>query len=476
MLHSIDDKGQIEDVSDVWLAKLGYTWDEVIGRPSTNFLSEESAQYAHEIVLPAFFVAGVCHVEYEMRRKDGTLMPVRLHGVAVRNETGAFLRSIAVIEDLSEQRALERKVWDAQKLDTLGLMAGNLAHDFNNLLASVVGNAERAQRYAGHLPAAASAIDDILVAASRAADLCRELLAYSGRGQFQIENIDLNSLVVEMVKVLEVNVGNRATVVLDFARPAPYIEVDATQVRQILMNLVINAAEAMGSHTGTITIRTSVRDLDHTTIAASARPEVRPGRYACLEVSDDGSGMQPAVIASIFDPFFTTKETGRGLGLAAVQGIIRGHHGTLVVESQPGRVTTFTVFLPLAEAREVVVKRATSISDGRGTVLVVDDNDLLRRTLATQLEDAGYRVLVAGSGTEAIEIARASSINAFLIDVTMPGVSGPELAVRLHDLSPDARFVLMSGYNNVDMATTVPTRFVQKPFTEEELLRALDQK
>jgi PAS domain S-box-containing protein len=158
MLHSIDNHGLITEVSELWLAKLGYTRDEVIGRPSTEFLSDESARYAREVVLPAFFKAGSCEVEYEMRRKDGSLLPVRLHGIAVRTEGGDFERSIAVIEDLTERRALERKMLEVQKLESLGLMAGTIAHDFNNLLASVVGSAEIARRHAGHVPAAASAL------------------------------------------------------------------------------------------------------------------------------------------------------------------------------------------------------------------------------------------------------------------------------------------------------------------------------
>ena len=478
MLHSIDNHGRITEVSDLWLSKLGYTWDEVIGRPSTDFLSDESARYAREVVLPAFFKTGSCEVEYDMRRKDGVLVPVRLHGIAVRSESGAFERSIAVIEDLTDRRALERKMFEVQKLESLGLMAGNIAHDFNNLLASVVGSAEIAQRHAGHVPAAASALDNVLIAAARAADLCRQLLAYSGRGRFQVERIILDDLVVEMVKVLEVTVGKVARVVLELAREGTRVEVDVTQIRQIVMNLVLNAADAIGDGRGTITIRTSACELDTEAIANASHPDIKPGHYVCLEVSDDGTGMPPEVLAHLFDPFFTTKSTGRGLGLAAVHGIVRGHHGTLTVHSALGRGTTFKIFLPRASAApsrptpQPVRPRAPT---PRGTVLVVDDDDLLRNTIVRQLEEAGYTALSAETAEAALDLVASVQINAFLLDVTMPGTSGPELATRICALVPGAPIVLMSGYDRVDLPSGLRARFLQKPFTEEELLHAIDK-
>jgi two-component system cell cycle sensor histidine kinase/response regulator CckA len=347
MLHSIDNRGVIQEVSDLWLEKLQYSAHEVIGRASTDFLSVESARYAREVVLPAFYANGVCEVEYDMVRRDGSLMPVRLRGVAVRNETGAFLRSIAVVEDLSERRALERKVFETQQLESLALMAGNVAHDFNNLLASIVGNVELVRRRAGDLPAIAG----ILAATARAADLCRQLLAYSGRGEIRIETVDLGDLVTEMAKVLEVNVERRAAIEVVIA-PDTRVEIDATQIRQIVMNLVLNAAEAIADgRRGRIRIATRVAELDDAAIAASTLPGIRPGRYACLEVADNGRGMPPDEAERIFEPFFTTKSNGRGLGLAAVQGIVRGHQGTLQVYSQPGAGTRFRIFLPTSASR-----------------------------------------------------------------------------------------------------------------------------
>jgi len=469
MLHSIDNQGRIEEVSDLWLSRLGYTADEVIGRPSTDFLSEPSARYARDVVLPVFFQTGTCDVEYDMRRKDGTLVPVRLRGIAVHDGRGAFVRSIAVIEDLTEQRALEQKMLASQKLEGLGHMAGNIAHDFNNLLASIVGNAQLALKHAGHIPAAVSSLALIMTASERAADLCRQLLAYSGRGRFQIEQIDLDVLAREMVDVLQINVRDRAQVELDLAAAGARLHVDATQLRQVLMNLVINASEAFGDRSGTIRIATSIQDLDAAAIADSSRPDAPPGRYAALEVTDDGNGMPAGVLARIFDPFFTTKGTGRGLGLAAVHGIVHGHRGTMKVRTEPGRGTMFSIFLP-ADAAPAPRTRAATPTPPRGTVLVVDDDDLLRSTLANQLAAAGYYVEVAATAARALELAQTATFGAFLIDVTMPDLSGPDLARRLRQHAPSARFVLMSGYDDVDLTASTRARFLRKPFTEAQLL------
>ncbi|MDQ3366740.1 MAG: ATP-binding protein [Myxococcota bacterium] len=477
MLHSIDNQGRIEEVSDQWLTRLGYTWDEVIGRRSTEFLSEESARYAREVVLPRFFETGSCDVEYDMRRKDGVLIPVRLRGVAVRSDNGAFLRSIAVIEDLTEQRALEKKMFDAQKLESLGHMAGNIAHDFNNLLASIVGNAQLAMRHAVQVPAAVSSLEHIMTASARAAELCRQLLAYSGQGRFHIEEVALDALVTEMIEVLEVNVGAHAQIELALATRGTTIMVDATQLRQIVMNLVLNAAEALTPGGGTIKITTSVEQLDAATIAATSRPDITPGSYVALEVSDDGPGMTPEIAAQIFDPFFTTKATGRGLGLAAVHGIVRGHHGTMRVHSELGRGTCFKIFLPAhGRGTTLLARSVTPAPTDLGTVLVVDDDELLRTTLANQLDEAGYHVHVAGTVGEALAIARSTRVITFLIDVTMPDLSGPDLAAQIRVLRPEAYVVLMSGYNRVDMPAPQPrTRFLQKPFTQQQLLRAIER-
>lgn len=473
MLHCIDERGCITEVSDRWLALLGYTWDEVIGRRSVDFLSEASARYAREVVLPEFWRTGSCSVEYEMRHRDGHLIPVRLEGVALRAaEGGPFTRSIAVVTDLTEQRALERKMFEVQKLESLGLMAGTIAHDFNNLLASVVGNAELARLHTDD-PDAEAALANVLVATERAAGLGRQLLAYAGRGRFQRERVALEALVAEMATVLDVGVSRHARVVLELDATPHVLLAEPTQLRQIVMNLVLNAAEAFGAGRGTITLRTSTVTLDAAAIARTLQPGIEAGAYACLEVLDDGPGMTPDVRAHLFDPFFTTKPTGRGLGLAAVHGIVRGHRGTLVVDSEPGRGTRFAIYFPTREPAPALEPAPPAPPAPRGTVVVVDDDDLLCRTLVLQLEDAGFAAVPARTAAEARALATSTPISRFLVDVTMPGVSGPALVRELAEVARDAHFVLMSGFDAPDVPVPPHTRFLRKPFSQDELITAL---
>ncbi len=474
MLHSINREGRLLEVSQLWLEKLGYEESEVLGRPSVEFLTEESARYAREVVLPDFFVTGRCEVEYQMVRKDGTIFPVRLRAVAERDEAGAIVRSIAVVEDLSEQRLLEKRMLDAQKLDSLGLMAGGIAHDFNNLLVSILGNAQIAFDEVRDQPDALASITDIVTAARRAADLCRQLLAYSGKSRMQEEQLDLSELVKEIAQVLEVSVGRDALIKLDLNTHIKTVG-DATQLRQVLMNLVINAGESLEGKRGLISIATSARELDVETIARSSNLAARPGPYVCVEVADTGCGIPEDVRDRIFDPFFTTKVGGHGLGLAAVHGIIRAHGGTITFYTSPGRGTSFKVFLPVVAAS--VSADPTSDVPKRGTVLIVDDDPTVLKTLSRLLPRGGYQVVTTSSGEEALLLvkARGDEFDLFLFDVSMPKMSGPELFDEVRAILPDARVLLMSGFNHVDMVRRAESRglagFLQKPF----LLESFDE-
>ena len=477
MLHSINQGGLLEEVSDVWLTKLGYSREEVLGRPSTDFLSPESARYAKEVVLPRFFETGECVAEYEMLRRDGTRLPVRLRAVAIRDAQGKILRSNAVLEDMTEHRRLEQKMLQAQKLESLGLMAGSIAHDCNNLLVSILGNTQLALEDVRGMPSAVASLTDVVTASQRAADLCRQLLAYSGRGKFTIEEVDVSELAREMTQILELSVGRFAAIKLELARPGPRAEVDPTQLRQVVMNLVLNAAEALDGGRGLITVVTSLRDLDADTSERTSNPDLPLGRYVRIGVADTGRGTPAELLDRIFDPFFTTKAAGRGLGLAAVHGIVRSHSGMLRVDSEPGRGTSFKVYLPAKPSAEQVENVSLR---KRGTVLIVDDDEMVRQTLHRQLTRAGFEAVLAANGEDAVLTAQARGreLTAFLIDVTMPGLSGPDVFLRLRSLLPTARVVLMSGYNHVDIVRRYTTEglagFVQKPFTIQEVMRLLE--
>jgi PAS domain S-box-containing protein len=300
--------------------------------------------------------------EFRMRAKSGDWKWILDRGKVVARDpaTGNPSRITGTHTDittrkLAEETAdkLEQKMQEAQKLESLGVLAGGIAHDFNNLLSVVLGNASLARLEAAETPANAARLDSIVTAANRAAELCRQLLAYAGKGSFSLTRLNLNALITETTRLLELSISKQARLEFALAPALPAIEADASQLRQIIMNLVINASEALGEHNaGTIRLATTVVRLPQPG-AASLGPvaELAPGDYVCTEISDTGSGMTPDVLGRIFDPFFTTKFTGRGLGLAAVLGIVRTHQGALRVTSIPGHGSTFHIYLPVSQSQ-----------------------------------------------------------------------------------------------------------------------------
>ncbi len=378
-----------------------------------------------------------------------------------------------------ERQALERKLQESQKLESLGVLAGGIAHDFNNLLTGVLGNASLARALLPSDSHIAVHLEEIETAASRAADLCKQMLAYSGKGRFVVKQLDVNSLVEETAQLLKVSISKKAVLQFELATSPPAIIGDPTQIRQVIMNLVINASEAIGDTSGSITLRTGVLRADkaylqNTTLAQ----EPLPGDYAFIEVVDTGSGMSPEVQSKIFEPFFTTKFTGRGLGLAAVLGIVRGHQGTLKVSSKEAHGTTFRVLFPCADgAAEVLQGSPHSGTEwrGEGTVLIVDDEETVRTSTARMLEHVGYQTLLAENGLVGVKMfcEHADSIALVLLDLTMPQMDGSETFREITAIKPEARVLLMSGYNEQDAIARFTgeglTGFIQKPFT----LRAL---
>jgi signal transduction histidine kinase/ActR/RegA family two-component response regulator len=374
------------------------------------------------------------------------------------------------------RRAIEAKVLEVQKLESLGVLAGGIAHDFNNLLVAIMGNAGLALLDLPEGSPARASIIDVEIASRRAGELARQMLAYSGRSRFQIEPVEVSELVRELLTLLQVSIGKGVILRLDLPQEPVVVDADAAQLRQVVMNLVINAADAIGQRSGTVTIRLS-RLAATAEYLADVHPEagLEPGHYAALEVSDTGIGMDQATQSRIFDPFFTTKFTGRGLGLAAVLGIVRSHGGALRVYSEIGHGSTFRVVLPLsASSPQPSVAAEGRGWRGSGTILVVDDDPMVRSVARRLLESFGLTVHVAASGPEAIERVRATpaAVDAVLLDMTMPELSGPEVLARLRAIRPDLAVVLMSGYHEDELAAEVGagiSGFIQKPFTPAEL-------
>jgi len=383
-----------------------------------------------------------------------------------------------------EFRRLELQMQQVQKLESLGVLAGGIAHDFNNLLTAILGNADLAMTEMAPEAPGRDCMEEIVAVSRKAADLCKNMLAYSGKGRFVVEPLDLSRLVEEMAHMLEISVSKKATLHYNTGKGLPPVKADATQLRQVVMNLIINGAESIEKACGAISISTGVMECDSTYLAGAYLDQtLSEGRYVYLEVADSGCGMDKATLARIFDPFFTTKFAGRGLGLAAVQGIVRGHRGTIKVYSEPGRGTTFKVLLP-ACTEPALEQRLPGLADPEqqartGTILVVDDEPDVRSIASRMLRQGGFSVMVAADGTEAVALFREhmNGIAGVLLDLTMPRCDGEETFRQLRTIDADVRVVLTSGYNEQDVTQRFVGKglagFIQKPFQFKELLKTL---
>ena len=383
-----------------------------------------------------------------------------------------------------EKRKLERQVQQAQKLESLGVLAGGIAHDFNNLLMVVLGYAELAQKEISPMSPALRSLTEITTATQRAADLCRQMLAYAGKAAFALERVGLRELVEEMAHLLKTAISKNAILTLNLERGLPPIEADPSQIRQIVMNLIINASEAIGDRDGVITVSVGATRCDAKYLQRTElHDDLAPGRYVHLEVTDTGGGMDAETQSRIFEPFFSTKFTGRGLGLAAVLGIVRSHKGAIKVDSEPGKGTTFKVLFPaLTEKRDAVRSpKSSSLADwrGKGTILLADDEESLVALGARMLEHLGFTVLTAADGLQAVELyrERGKEIDLVLMDLTMPHMDGAKAFDGLRRLNPDVRVVLASGHSREDVASRFAGKglsgVLQKPYTLFKLKEVL---
>jgi PAS domain S-box-containing protein len=474
--------GRIVFVNAACEAMLGYGAGELIGTSIEElwFPDDRAARSARWARLvpegaPERWIA-------RYRTRGGREVWASVVEIAMR-DGGLSSGVLSVITDVTEARKLEAKVQHAQKLESLGVLAGGIAHDFNNLLVGILGNAGLALDELRDEAPAREQLADIQTAAIRASELTRQLLAYAGKGRFVIGRIDLRRLVEEMGHLLAAVIPKNVIIKYSFAAHLPLIEGDATQLRQVVMNLITNAADAVGKRSGIITVSTSLIEADPAYLADTLLDEGLPGGYyVSLEVSDTGVGMSPETRARIFDPFFTTKFTGRGLGLAAVLGILRSHRAAIKVYSEEGRGSTFRVLFPAVEGAADALRGATGPSEGwrgTGTILVVDDDESVRTVAKRILERTGFRVLVAADGVEGVTMFRAyrGEIRAVLLDVTMPRMGGEEAFRQLRQIAPDVRVLLSSGYSEHEATSRFAGKglagFVEKPFTPPELVEHL---
>ncbi len=429
-------------------------------------------------------------LELEMTRKDGGTVWAEVRvGLSV-GQDGKPAGVVGVSRDIGERkqaederRKLEAQIQHAQKLESLGVLAGGVAHDFNNLLVGMLGQGSMALE---KLPAGDSVrehVEKFVKAAERAADLSQRMLAYSGRGHFQTRAADLSSIVRENLHLLEAAVPKNVTLSASLSQAPTVIEADVAEIGQVVMNLVLNASEAIGEGRGSVTISTGFEQVpgEKGRYSRFTATELGAGRYVALAVRDDGCGMDAKTVARMCDPFFTTKRVGRGLGLSAVVGIVRGHRGGIEVDSSPGKGSRLRLLFPaLVEAEAAVASPAPSRPSG-GTILVIDDEEVVRETARQALEAFGWTVLAAESGAAGVAACeeRGSEIALVVLDFSMPGMRAEETLREIREICPGVRVLLSSGYDREEALRRFQgaelVGFLQKPYKPDGLIAEIQR-
>src|ERR1035438_7524717 len=452
-----DLRGRITYANEKFCAISKYSREELLGQDHRILNSHFHSKAFMAELWRTILAGGVWKGEIKNRAKDGSCYWVESTIVPFLGADGRPEQFVAVRADITQRKESEEALRQSQKLESLGVLSGGIAHDFNNLLSIILGNSNIA---AMHLPPESPAmpyLGQIEQATLRAADLTRQLLAYAGKGRFQVIEVDLNRLVVEMTQLLTVSLSKKAVVRYDLSPGLPFISADPSQMQQLVMNLVTNASEAIGdAASGLITVRTGVQMVDEATnTGLLAAMPLSTGRYVTLEVSDTGCGMTPEVRERIFDPFYTTKFTGRGLGLSAMLEIGRGHHGSLKVYSELGRGSVFKLFLPALSlgTEDLPPRHSAGEWQGHGVLLLVDDEPSARAVARALAESLGFQVIEAADGLEAVALfeLRHSEITAVLMDLTMPHMDGRQSFMRMQEVDSQVPVVLTSGYSEQDV-------------------------
>jgi len=460
---------------------LGYPKDKIIGISMYHFL-DVSNQRIFDEQIELHKKDG--HTVYELRftRKDGQKIPVIVSPSAIIDADGQFKGSLGVITDISRIKQLEAQLAQAQKMEAIGTLAGGIAHDFNNILTTIIGNADLALMDIIKKESLRKGIEEIKKAGERAASLTRQLLAFSRKQIVQPEILDINELLTDIEKMLGRLIGENVEL-LTIPEPELWqIKIDSSQMEQVIMNLAINARDAMPQD-GKLTIETANADLNENYFRKHGIKGEKLGHYVMLAISDTGSGMDKETREHIFEPFFTTKEVGKGtgLGLSTIYGIVKQNNGFIRIYSSPGRGSTFKVYLPKVkgDATKPEEKEQTPVDDlsGSETVLIVEDDYDLRKFVQEVLHCYGYRTLNAENGEDAMRVCKEhdDQIDLMITDVVMPKMGGREAAERLQPLYSQMKVIYMSGYTDnaiVRHGVLVPgLNFIQKPFTPEALAR-----
>jgi two-component system, cell cycle sensor histidine kinase and response regulator CckA len=475
-------RGVFLAVNEAFARACGHSKEHVLGKTDRDIWPLEHADKYAQDDLRVIATGQQFFVE-ERIAEGGDFKWFETFKTPIRDRKQMVVGTVGLARDITdrkraeaEHQLLERHLQETQKLESLGVLAGGIAHDFNNLLVAVLANADLALHMlarAEPISAIVERITDVRNAALHAAELTNQMLAYSGRGHFEVRPISLTDLVLDMGHLLAASLSKKATVNYDL-RDLPAVQADVAQMRQVIMNLITNASDALGDGAGTIHVRTGIERVGASLADLYGHVPLVSGSYAFLEVQDDGCGMDAEVRARLFEPFFTTKFTGRGLGLSAVQGIVRGHGGGIVLRSAPGAGTTIKVLLRCDDQIAVSARSAPvaepSVWAGHGIALLVDDDARVRIVTTLLLRDLGFEVIEVASGRDAIvEFARrAAEVRFVMLDVTMPDLSGDRVLGELRKLRPNIPVLLCSGYSEEEMRSRFDRKdmenFLQKPY------------
>ena len=531
-----DSEGRATYVNNAFVRVYGWSREELMGG-RIDFVPPEETEATQE-AWRRTLEDGTVFFETKRWNKNGDLLDIQLRTAILRDQEGKHVLSIVIHRDVTalkqaetalrkahdelevrvekrtvelakaneelcekiaeskqaeeEKLALERQVRHAQKLESLGVLAGGIAHDFNNILMAILGNADLALDELSPMSPARGSIREIEKAAKRAAELVKQMLAYSGKGRFVVEPIDVGGLIEEISHLLEVSISKKSVLKHNLAENLPTFDGDVTQIRQVIMNLITNASEAIGDKSGVIALSTGAMDCDRAylddineVVRASLDEPLPEGVYTYIEVADTGCGMDAQTIEKVFDPFFTTKFTGRGLGMSAVLGIVRGHRGALKIYSEVGKGTTFKILFPANELPDngFAVRRKDQAEGkdwrGSGTVLIADDEETVCTVVKKMLELMGFSVLTVRDGREALKVFRehANEIVCVLLDLTMPHMDGEEAFRVMRRLHPGVTVILCSGYNEHDATQRFAGKglagFIQKPYNMAALRKKL---
>lgn len=483
LLHNIDLKGCLIEVNDTWLRALGYKREEVIGTNSLHYYSETSQEKLSSLYEELLEKGVVQDVKLQLVSKSGETRDIRLTAHMERDGEGRYNGARAASIDVternlmrSENKKLEQQLIQSQKLESIGRLAGGVAHDLNNLLVPILGFSDLLSQDPTIPKKQREQIVLIYRAGGSARDLVGQLLAFSRRQALEVRHININETIQGYEKLLRRTIRENISIKMILTSGLPNVAADKGQIQQVIMNLSVNASDAMPEG-GVLTIETQSIDLDGHYV--KTHPGISAGKYVRILFRDTGVGMDATTTEQVFEPFFSTKgELGTGLGLSTVYGIIKQHKGDITVYSEPGKGTIFNVFLPVVEApnaEDQTIAAELPAITGSETILLAEDNEQLRIIARKFLEDLGYKVLVAEDGLDAERIATESDeeIHLLLTDVIMPGVNGKELSEHLLAARPEIKVIFMSGYTDDIIATQGVLEsgvvFLQKPFTQRSL-------